>query len=212
MNIPNAISLFRLCSVPLLVWLLLKHHFEWALWVVCRCRHQRRGRRDHRKTLQFTNHLGKLFRPTRGQSAVGFRIHYWRHYWAGPHLLVLLVVFRDLVIVGGAVVFETVTKSLEMKPLLISKVNTLAQIVLVISALSHAVYTQPGNDIVGLLQYAVAFTTSRPALRISLYGRSARINWNIKTRSTVTDENPKAGLSRNSASCLGSRLSLLRAF
>ena len=41
-----------------------------------------------------------------------------------------MVVFRDAVIVGGAILFHTLSHSLTMRPLRISKVNTAAQIVL----------------------------------------------------------------------------------
>jgi len=44
--------------------------------------------------------------------------------------LVILVVFRDLLIVGGAILFHAITHSLTMQPLIISKINTVAQIVL----------------------------------------------------------------------------------
>ena len=44
--------------------------------------------------------------------------------------LVFLVVFRDLLIVAGALLFHTITQSLQMKPLFISKINTVAQLAL----------------------------------------------------------------------------------
>ena len=52
-----------------------------------------------------------------------------------PIWLVILVVFRDIVIVGGALIFHTVTQSLSMRPLMISKVNTVAQLLLAIGVL-----------------------------------------------------------------------------
>jgi cardiolipin synthase len=41
-----------------------------------------------------------------------------------------LVVFRDILIIGGAMLYHTLTQSLQMAPLFISKVNTATQIVL----------------------------------------------------------------------------------
>lgn len=159
MNIPNAISLFRLCSVPLLVWLLLKQHFEWALWLfaVSAISDAVDGIIAKQFNLQTT--LGGFLDPIADKALLVSAFITGGIIGLVPTWLMLLVVFRDLVIIGGAVVFETVTKSLEIEPLLISKINTLAQIILVLSALGHAVYAQPSNDIVGLLQYAVAFTT-----------------------------------------------------
>ena len=45
--------------------------------------------------------------------------------------LVIMVVFRDVMIVGAVILYQTMVRRLEMNPLIISKVNTLAQIVLV---------------------------------------------------------------------------------
>ncbi|SIT66407.1 cardiolipin synthase [Ectothiorhodosinus mongolicus] len=55
-----------------------------------------------------------------------------------PWWLVLLVMGREVVIVGGALLFRLLTRSLEMQPLFISKVNTFAQIVLVLSVIIDA--------------------------------------------------------------------------
>lgn len=47
-----------------------------------------------------------------------------------PSWIVILVVFRDILIIGGAMLYHTLTQSLQMAPLFISKVNTATQIVL----------------------------------------------------------------------------------
>lgn len=159
MNVPNAISLFRLCSVPILVWLLLKQHFDWAFWLflVSATSDAIDGIIAKQFNLQTT--LGSFLDPLADKALLVSA-----YVTAGisgllPMWIVLIVVFRDLVIIGGAIVFETVTKSLAMEPLLISKINTLAQITLIISVLAHLVFAMPSHDIVVLLQYAVAFTT-----------------------------------------------------
>jgi cardiolipin synthase len=41
-----------------------------------------------------------------------------------------MVVFRDVMIVGAVILYQIMIRRLEMNPLIISKVNTLAQIVL----------------------------------------------------------------------------------
>jgi cardiolipin synthase len=47
-----------------------------------------------------------------------------------PTWLVILVVWRDLLIVGGAMLYRMLAGPLAMKPLFISKINTVAQIAL----------------------------------------------------------------------------------
>ena len=44
--------------------------------------------------------------------------------------LVIMVVFRDVMIVGAVILYQTMVVKIEMNPLVISKVNTVAQIIL----------------------------------------------------------------------------------
>ena len=44
--------------------------------------------------------------------------------------LVIMVVFRDMMIVGAVILYQTMVRRLDMNPLIVSKANTLAQIVL----------------------------------------------------------------------------------
>ena len=44
--------------------------------------------------------------------------------------LVIMVVFRDIMIVGAVILYQTMVRRLDMNPLIVSKANTLAQIVL----------------------------------------------------------------------------------
>jgi len=53
-----------------------------------------------------------------------------------PMWLVLAVVFRDFVIVSGAISFHTMTNELTMQPIMTSKVNTVAQLALAVEILA----------------------------------------------------------------------------
>ena len=74
-----------------------------------------------------------------------------------------MVVFRDALIVGGALLFQTLTQSLTMQPLMISKVNTVTQIVLAAAVLGVNGYAIAGNGavegVLEILVYAVTVTT-----------------------------------------------------
>ncbi|MFQ5765352.1 MAG: CDP-alcohol phosphatidyltransferase family protein, partial [Rhodospirillales bacterium] len=76
-----------------------------------------------------------------------------------PNWLVILVVFRDMVIVGGALLFHTITLSLSMRPLMISKVNTFLQLVLATAVLAAAGYHLGQDQAIQYLGYVVAVTT-----------------------------------------------------
>lgn len=60
-----------------------------------------------------------------------------------PMFLFLAVVFRDVIIVVGAMAYELVTHQLEMRPTYISKITTVVQIIYVSTALLHAAWPLP---------------------------------------------------------------------
>ncbi len=73
--------------------------------------------------------------------------------------LVILIVFRDILIIAGAIMFHTITHSLKMKPLLVSKVNTLAQFLLASLVLAELGLEFDLAGVADLLVYVVAATT-----------------------------------------------------
>ncbi len=95
--------------------------------------------------------------------------------------LVYLVVFRDLLIVGGALIFHTITHSLKMEPLKISKINTVVQLGFVVGILAIEGY---GLDIDGFR----AILTSGVALTTLLSGTAYVYLW---TRKVAEFENNK---------------------
>ena len=130
MNLPNAISLARLFSAPLVVWLILSDQTKVAFWVflIAAVSDGVDGFIAKRRGMETV--LGGFLDPIADKvllvgayAALGSNgiLALW---------LVILVIFRDLLIVGGALLFRLLTRSLDMEPLMISKVNTVAQIVL----------------------------------------------------------------------------------
>ena len=76
-----------------------------------------------------------------------------------PFWLMVVVVFRDLVIIGGNLLMALFFSSMEMRPLMISKLNTVVQIfyiVLVLVALTWQLDLSTSLYLIGLL---VAFTS-----------------------------------------------------
>jgi len=74
--------------------------------------------------------------------------------------LVILVVFRDALIIGGALLSQVLDHPLTMRPLYISKVNTVAQIVLAAVVLADVGLIVPGFPLVVSLEVVVAATTA----------------------------------------------------
>lgn len=76
-----------------------------------------------------------------------------------PLFLFLAVVFRDIVIVLGAIAYELVTHRLEMRPTIASKLTTASQIALVLAVLAHETWSWPGDTLVqGLIWLTFALT------------------------------------------------------
>jgi cardiolipin synthase len=63
------------------------------------------------------------------------------------------------VIIGGALLFQTLTQSLKMKPLFISKINTVTQIALAGAVLAELGLGLSLTFLSGALVYVVALTT-----------------------------------------------------
>ncbi len=62
-----------------------------------------------------------------------------------PLFLFLAVVFRDIIIMFGAIAYEMVTHQLEMQPSMTSKITTFFQITLVLTVLGEMAWQIPGE-------------------------------------------------------------------
>lgn len=76
-----------------------------------------------------------------------------------PFWLVIVVVFRDLLIVGGYVVYTSMYGPVQMHPSWISKINTFMQIALVVVVLLQQAAGLAYPGAVQLLGYVVLLTT-----------------------------------------------------
>ena len=159
LNLPNLITLARLLSVPLTIWLILSEDYAVAFWVfVCA------GASDAldgyiAKRFDCRTRLGALLDPIADKALlasvyVGLGL-------AGllPNWLVILVVFRDVLIVGGYVLIQTTTTLRNFDPLYISKLNTAAQISLVAFVLARLTFNVADGEITWLLVAVTAVTT-----------------------------------------------------
>lgn len=159
MNLPNLITLTRIASVPFVVWLIVDGHLMWAFWVFVAA-----GLSDAldgfiAKRFNMETELGKYLDPLADKALlvsiyVALGVEGYIVSW-----LVILVVFRDLIIVGGALLFETMTHSLTMQPLMVSKVNTATQIVFAAAVMANVGYGIELDGGMDILVLATAATT-----------------------------------------------------
>lgn len=157
--IPNLITVARLFAVPVFVILLLDGNMTAAVWVFVAA-----GVSDAldgflAKRFDAASTVGAYLDPIADKALLLAAFVTLGVISEVPGWLVVMVVFRDLVIVGGALLYHTVTQALTMEPLGVSKLNTAVQIALAAAVLARLGLEWdlgPGETV---LIYAAAATT-----------------------------------------------------
>jgi len=127
---PNLITLGRLCAVPLAFWLVVEHRLNLAfyLFVLAGLSDAVDGWLARRYG---GNSIGALLDPVADKALLVTMYVTLAVVRELPDWLAILVVFRDLVIVGGVLLLFLIGQPVPIRPLAISKLNTTLQIVLV---------------------------------------------------------------------------------
>lgn len=179
MNIPNFITLARLFSVPVLVWAVSDERMLLAFWLFVAAGISDAVDGFIAKRFNYTSELGSFLDPLADKAllvsvyiVLGIEGHL-------PRWLVILVVWRDVLIVGGAILYHTLTQRLKMEPLLVSKANTLAQIVLAAYVLASTGMGMNNGWVLGVLVGTVAVTTV-------VSGASYVVGW-VRKAATMED-------------------------
>jgi cardiolipin synthase len=144
-HIPNILTAFRFLLVPPVVVLMLKDEFMPALVLFAVAGFSDAVDGFLARRYHWTSRIGGLMDPLADKLLMVSS--YLTLGWLGllPAWLVALVILRDLVIVTGAVIYNARIEQVEATPSVVSKLNTMAQILLVLSVLfSQAVAALPG--------------------------------------------------------------------
>ncbi|MEW8534357.1 MAG: CDP-alcohol phosphatidyltransferase family protein [Candidatus Thiodiazotropha endolucinida] len=158
-DIPNLISVLRILLTIPIVWLLFEHEFSYALILFAVA-----GISDGidgflAKRFGWQSHLGGLLDPLADKALLMSSFLVLGGLGLIPVWLVILVIFRDLTIMGGALYYNFSVEELDANPSLISKLNTLLQIVLVLLVVTNAgPFTLP-SQLLTWLTWVTGFTT-----------------------------------------------------
>ncbi|MBR1206365.1 MULTISPECIES: CDP-alcohol phosphatidyltransferase family protein [Bradyrhizobium] len=128
MSIPNIITLGRIILVPVIVWAIVSSQMEiaFAIFVIAGVSDAVDG--FLAKRFNMASELGALLDPL-ADKALLVSIYVALGIWgAVPRWIVILVVSRDIMIVSAVIVSWLFDKPVEMKPLMVSKLNTVAQV------------------------------------------------------------------------------------
>lgn len=130
MTIPNLISIARLLLVPLIVWLIVAAQHDLAFWVFVAA-----GLSDAvdgliARQFDLRSDLGSYLDPIADKALLMSIYITLAYVGAIPPWLAILVVSRDLLIVGAVVLSWMLGEPIDTRPHWVSKVNTLLQIAL----------------------------------------------------------------------------------
>lgn len=158
-TLPNLITLLRLCAVPAAVWLIIKGRLDIAFFVFVGA-----GVSDAldgwlARRWNLRSALGALLDPVADKALLVSVYVTLAMIGVLPDWLAILVVFRDLLIMGGVVVFFLLGQPRPIEPLMISKANTVLQIALAALALLLAGFGLSAPLLLEALVWAVAGST-----------------------------------------------------
>ena len=163
-QIPNLLTLARIAAVPVLILFLYEGRYGAALAVFVLA-----GITDGldgwiAKRFKCVTRLGSILDPLADKILIVST--YVMLVLAGdlPFWLILLIGFRDLGIIAGVLVLNTLNGHVQMQPSLLSKVNTFLQISLVILVMVERIGFIALEPVAEILLWFVAVTTDASAL------------------------------------------------
>lgn len=156
--IPNAISLLRIALVAPILMLIMKDSFAWALalfWLA--------GFSDGvdgylAKRFDWHTRLGALLDPIADKLLVAGTFITLAYTQDIPVWLAAVVIFRDVVIVAGAMAYNFLVRPVQGEPTRVSKLNTALQMVFLLFVLSRAGFGWPDQIAITVLGASVLIT------------------------------------------------------
>ena len=158
-TLPNAITFARLCAVPAAIWLVLQHRLDLAFWVFVAA-----GISDGvdgwlARVRNARSKLGAILDPVADKALLVSIYVALAAIGVLPDWLAILVVFRDLLIVGGVIMLYLLGQPPAIQPILLSKANTVLQILLAAAALAIGGFGWRAGALLDALISATAATT-----------------------------------------------------
>lgn len=166
LSIPNLITLARILLVPVVVWAIAAGEMLMAFGLFLAA-----GLSDAvdgflAKRFGMTSELGAYLDPLADKTLIVSIYVTLGITGALPRWLVILVVSRDIMIVGAVILSWLLSNPVAVKPLLVSKLNTGAQIVLACLVLSALAFRW---DVDLLLMLAMALVAVLTLLSVGFY-------------------------------------------
>ena len=182
-HIPNAMTILRMLLLIPLGYLMLESEWLWVFWIFVAA-----GLSDLldgalARHFHWESPLGSFIDPMADKVLCGGIVLMLAWLEILPLWVTILVVLRELLIVGGMGAYRLLFGSVEANPLLVSKVNTgvlIALLILVLSQLAHIPFIEPLATLIldpwgyGIL---AVLTVLSGSAYVVVWGGRARSKW-----------------------------------
>ena len=164
MNIPNIITLFRILLVPVTVWLLISDAWGWAFatFLLAGASDGVDGYLARRWKLQ--TRLGAYLDPLADKALMASVYVTLGFLKVLPAWLVIAVVSRDVLIVAAVLIARLSDNPIKVAPIMVSKLNTVVQVVFVVAVLGVMALGWPQDHVVGYGSIPVVLLTALSGL------------------------------------------------
>lgn len=158
-TIPNLITMFRIATVPVLIIALHGQHYDWAFLIFLIS-----GISDGldgfiAKRFDMASELGAILDPIADKALIFSSYLMLMLLGDLPFWLFLTVIFRDVLILGGSLLYVAINGQVKMAPSYPSKLNTFMQIFLVVAILAQKTFGFEYTTFTEYLIYATFITT-----------------------------------------------------
>ena len=174
--LPNAISLFRIALIGPVLYLITEGRFDLALALFFLAGFSDGVDGYLAKRFDWHTRIGALLDPIADKLLMAGT--YITLAWTGhiPIWMAGVVVFRDLVIIGGATAYNFLIKPVEGEPTRISKLNTGLELMFIVFVLSRAAFGWP--DLISLTVIGASVLVT-----VVISGVDYVLSWSRRARS-----------------------------
>jgi len=156
--LPNAVSLLRIALVVPILMFILDGRYVWALVLFFVAGFSDGVDGYLAKRFDWHTRLGALLDPIADKLLVAgtfLMLTYTQHI---PVWLAAVVILRDVIIVGGATVYNFLVRPVQGEPSKISKLNTTLQLMFLLFVMSRAAFDWPDQISLTILGASVLIT------------------------------------------------------
>jgi cardiolipin synthase (CMP-forming) len=182
--IPNAICVVRILLVVPIVLALLRGRYELAFALVVAAGASDAADGFLAKRFNWRTRLGSLLDPAADKLLVTSVFVTLTYIGLVPLGVTLIVIARDIIIVGGVSAYQLLIGTVRGAPTRISKLNTACQLGFVVFTMTHAAYAWPPQVSLTVLGAAVVFTSIVSGLAYVL--EWSKLAWRAKHSSAAT--------------------------